>query len=84
MEKFVMKIQNACWQSILAIDDVNVAVVEFLRCLDKIYCSCFPLKVKYIGLKRVSKPWLTPQLLNEIKYKSQIFKQYKLLSLIHI
>ena len=29
-------------------------------------------------MKRVSKPWLTPQLLNEIKLKSNMFKRYKL------
>ena len=33
---------------------------------------------KFVSAKRLNNPWLTPGILNSIKYKSKLFKMYKL------
>lgn len=50
----------------------------FLKTVNDIYCDSFPLKVKKISKKRLSKPWLTPEILKHVKYKSLCFKKCKL------
>ena len=60
------------------LNDVNDRTAHFLRTINSIYCKCFPLKVKNISFKRISKPWLTQSILNSIKTKSKYFKLYKL------
>ena len=54
------------------------SVAVFEQTLNDLYCSCFPLRVKYISIKRLQKPWLTPFILKAIKTKAQYFKLYKL------
>lgn len=58
--------------------DVDMAVAEFESKLNALYCQCFPLKVKRLSVKRISKPWLTSGILKSIKTKSKYYKLYKL------
>jgi hypothetical protein len=58
-------------------NDVNVSVQKFSDSLNKLYCKCFPIKVKYVSYKRFSKPWLTPHMLKSIKQKSLYYNMYK-------
>ena len=62
----------------LSVTDVNINTKLFIETLDELYCRSFPVKVKYISCKRLSKPWLTSGLLKSIKNKSKYFKQFKL------
>ena len=57
---------------------VNNNTEYFITKLNKIYCRCFPLKIKYISYKRLSKPWLTQRLKNLVKTKSDYYKLFKL------
>ena len=50
---------------------------RFIQTINSIYCKSFPLKTKYISVKRLSKPWPTKDLLHLIKQKSLYFKLYK-------
>ena len=46
--------------------------------LDKVYRTCFPLKVKFASHKRLRKPWLTSAIIKSIKTKAHYFKLSKL------
>ena len=58
--------------------DIKVDVSGFLNRINSIYYSSFPLKFKYISLKRISKPWLTAAILNSIRTKSNYLKLFRL------
>ena len=58
-------------------DDVNRQTNYFIDSVDKLYTSCFPLKIKYVSRKRLSKPWLTNEIFELIKMKSAYFKKLK-------
>lgn len=70
-------LSNYDWSYTLQIDDVDLSVEKFLCDLDVIYRRFFPLKVKFISSKRLSKPWLSHEILQMIKTKSRYFKLYK-------
>ena len=52
-------------------------VINFNEYIDAIYCDVFPLRINYLSLKRLSKPWLTNALIKSIKTKSDVFKKLK-------
>ena len=60
------------------INDVNLDINRFSVVINDLYCRCFPLKIKYVSRKRLEKPWLTNEILNSIKIKSELYKQFKL------
>ena len=51
------------WQNKFINDDLNSNTSEILKTLDELYCKHFPLKTKIVSQKRLSNPWLTPNLL---------------------
>ena len=57
---------------------VNTLMSNFNATLNTLYCRNFPLKTKYIGTKRLMKPWITPGIMKSIKTKSSYFKLLKL------
>ena len=59
-------------------ESVNSLASKFVAKLDEIYCSTFPVRIKYVGVKRLQKPWLTQGILKSIKTKSHYFKLSKL------
>ena len=58
--------------------DVNEATLYFLQTIDDIYCRCFPLKIKWFGRKRLCSPWLSAEILRNIKDRSICFNKSKL------
>ena len=76
VEKFVNVCRNVIWDQFGG--DVNSDTLFFIETLDDIYKRCFPLKIKYVSNKRISKPWLTSEILKNIKLKSAYFKKLKL------
>lgn len=58
--------------------DVNYSTNVFHESLYKIYNSCCPINKKTISVKRLSKPWVTDDLLLAINRKHSLFKDYKL------
>ena len=57
--------------------DSNSKFDLFHNELDRIYQTCCPIKTKEISTNRFKKPWLSPQLLNDIQEKYAIFRRYK-------
>ena len=51
--------------------DLNEQVVKFNDAVNSLYCDVFPLKVKYLSMKRLNKPWLTSGLIKSIKIRSE-------------
>ena len=51
----------------------NKYVDNFISSLDKFYCRCFPIKVKYISNSQAFNPWINSNLRKFISYKSQYF-----------
>ena len=66
------------WDSIMVGNDVNFLWEAFISKLNDLYCSCFPIKIKFISQKRISKPWVTLEIKRLIKQKSEYFKLYKM------
>ena len=63
------------------IDDrrhIDGLTAKFVTELDAAYCRCFPLREKYVKVKRLQKPWITPGILKSVKTKSMYFKLFKL------
>ena len=58
--------------------DLNSATESFLKILDQFYCHNFPLKIKYVSNKKVSKPWITPEVKRLADEKSKMYKYYRL------
>jgi hypothetical protein len=74
---FLSKLAILDWAQKLK-GDVNEKVEIFNSTVNKLYCSCFPLKTKLLSTKRLFKPWLTKGILNSIHTKAQYFKMSKL------
>ena len=45
--------------------------------LERIYQSCCPIKTKEISMNRLKKPWLSQQLLDDIRVKYELFNRYR-------
>ena len=75
-ENFKSLVQNFDWQSIVTENSETYAEF-FLSQLDKLYQRAFPLKTKLVSSKRVTNPWVTPQLSKLLKSKSDYFYLYK-------
>ena len=72
-DKFVMHLSQLDWSGEL-IGDLSDRVESFVSKLDHLYCRNFPLQTKDISKKCMAKPWLSPELLKQIKAKSLYFK----------
>jgi exonuclease III len=77
INKFNSELSAVHW-SCTDSDDVNVKTSQFMNRINKLYDKCFPIKIKYISIKRIRKPWLTSAILKSIKTKANYFKLYKL------
>ena len=75
--EFRISLSNFNWTSIKS-NDVNTYYENYLRTLNTLYCSCFPIKIKYISKKQYLKPWITPNIHNLISLKSKYFHLLKL------
>ena len=52
--KFVIECSN--WNFVSSSDNVNLNTEVFIKTIDDIYCRCFPLKIKSVSSKRLTKP----------------------------
>ena len=77
LRNFTQQLSDVCWDEVL-IGDINDKVQQFSDHVNQLYCSCFPLLVKYVSQKRLKKPWLSPGIIKSIKTKSLYFKYTKL------
>ena len=77
LENLVSDLQRTNWEEHL-IGNLNEKFENFEKILNSLYCKNFPLKTKYLSSKRLSKPWLTRELLDLIEKKSNYCKLYRM------
>ena len=77
MDKFAEKLDLIDWNSIFTNNNVNESFEKYQNLISEIYCECFPLKIKYISINRLSKPWLNQDLLKLVKLKSEYHSLYR-------
>lgn len=58
--------------------DINHNFTCFIDKIQKLYSECFPIKTKFISEKRLNNPWITQAVLNSIKTKNNLYKDYKI------
>ena len=56
--------------------DLNSKFDLFYDEIERIYKASCPIKTKEISVKRLKKPWLTRELLNDIQHKYELFRRY--------
>lgn len=77
LNDFICRLQQYHWQ-FGNYNDINTQTKYFIDTLDLMYCRSFPMKTKFVSVKRIKKPWLTPAILRSVKTKSSYFKLLKL------
>ena len=76
VQKFISRVNDFPW--LLDNLDVNELTERFIEQINVLYHECFQLKTKLLSVKRLKSPWLTKDILMLIKYRSKIFKSFKL------
>ena len=59
-------------------NNTNGNFLMFFNKVYEIYNRCFPIKTKYISVKRLQNAWLSNGIMKSIKYKCKLFNKYKL------
>ena len=77
-EEFAERLSSFNWIELLADDNVNVITETFIDTVGHVFEASFPLKTKEISAKRLDSPWITSGVLNSIKTKNKLFKDFKL------
>ena len=77
MQKFTNKLEITDWDSLLDYENIDKSVSDFIEKLNSLYRQCFPLKTKYISLKRFKNKWITPEIKRLINEKSETFKKLR-------
>ena len=77
-EKFGQSINMINWNALLQAEDIDDNCLIFLNKLKEIFYNCFPLQTKQITEKRLNSPWLSQAVLNSIKSKNFLYKDFKI------
>ncbi|MFZ2538187.1 MAG: endonuclease/exonuclease/phosphatase family protein, partial [Oscillospiraceae bacterium] len=78
MNKFKTQLNNADWSPVYSATGSNNKYQYFIDMFTDMHNSCFPLRnVKFTSMSH-NKPWITPTILNSIKKKNNMYKQYLL------
>lgn len=75
---FMERLFNINWNDILVFDNIDTNFNLFSEILSDHYDACFPKKCKYLTEKRMNKPWITQTVINSIKTKNNLYKDYKI------
>ena len=76
LNRFVECLSEVNWVTIL-IGDASENFLVFDRTVNKLYNKCFPLKIKFVSHKRLRNQWISSDIMQAIKVKSNNFKCYK-------
>ena len=76
---FRLAITNFVCDQFILFNDVEFTTRfrVFFTELYKIYDKCCPIRYKTVSYKRLSKPWITNELVRMINRKHFLFRQYK-------
>lgn len=77
-EKFSHTLNTLDWHTLLSSNDVNYNCTYFLNKTKEIFNVCFPLHTKLITEKRLCNPWITQAIINSIKRKNNMYKDFKI------
>ena len=75
---FSDKLNSINWTNLFNTNNVNTNFALFLNKIKEIYNQSFPIKTKYISEKRVNNPWISQAVLNSIKLKNNLYKDFKI------
>ena len=75
--KFRDMIANYDWNSLCS-NNLDVFTENLISKLNLFYCTCFPLKIKYVRSEKRMNPWINSRLKKLIQAKSQFFRLFKL------
>ena len=75
--KLAQKLFETNWGLLLNSEDVNSQFEDFVNYVNRIYCENFPIKSKFISVKRKNKPWITDSTLKLIRLKSVFYNMLK-------
>ena len=78
LDSLILSLNETNWNSVLETGDPNASTENFISVLNEQYCRFFPVKTKYVSLKRLKNPWLNSHILSLIRKKSYYFQQFKL------
>ena len=76
-DRFALALSSFDWSFIETLS-VDTSVEFFISQLNSLYQKYFPLKTKYISLKKALNPWMNDYISKLIKYKSQYYSLMKL------
>ena len=76
-QKFRNLLSNFNWNDIFS-QNINLYAENLSATLDNLYCSAFPLKIKYISKRHNHNPWITEPIKKLIEAKSHYFMLYRL------
>ena len=68
---------NIEWSTVLNSTDVDMDTEIFMKIINEGYCKYFPVKTKMLSEKRMTKPWLSNDILKLVKEKANYFKYFK-------
>ena len=77
MIKFTEKLGLIDW-NFISTSDVDHSFERFINIINNLYCDIFPVKTKFITDNRMNKPWLTHDLIQLIKLKSEYLHLYRI------
>ena len=75
--KFISLLDQMDWNAIKS-PDPNLFAENFLSKMNELYCSAFPLKVKYVSTKHYNKPWINSHVRELIAAKADYFLLHRL------
>ena len=73
LQKFKNELADVNWQDVF-IKDINYDFQQFSSIFNELYKKCFPIKCYHT--KSQHKPWITKAIINSIKFKNLLYKQY--------
>ena len=76
-EEFDRKIRLITWDTVEN-NNIDLCLESLITKVNDLYLTCFPIKIKYISLKRFTNAWMTQQIFELISAKSEYFIMYKL------
>ena len=71
-------LQYICWDTVLNNTDLDNAYDIFICKLNHVVNDNMPLKKLKLNKKNINKPWITRDILNQIREKNEMYKKLKM------
>ena len=79
LDLFAGEIGEVNWNVVIGENlNANESFEKFQSLVSDVYCRVFPLKTKFITVNRINKPWITNELVDLSKKKSEYLNLYRL------